>query len=162
VQIGAIVRVVVAVVVLALGVGAYVSLARYYDLAGGEVAKSRGPAPKTRSRKMRREPVPRERPRRRRRAWPSTTGSWLLATGYFESAYDLLASERKEKVSRHTYTAFFNAVGAPQVDLSFSFAEARGDKAKLVVNRTIQFEGQEPPRRTGELSNWCGRTALGG
>jgi hypothetical protein len=73
-----------------------------------------------------------------------------------------LASERKEKVSRHTYTAFFNAVGAPQVDLSFSSAEARGDKAKLVVNRTIQFEGQEPPRRTGELSSWCGRTALGG
>jgi hypothetical protein len=153
VQIGTIVRVVVAVVVLALGVGAYVSLGRYYDLPGEEVAKKQGPSSENPQRKMRREPVPRERPRRRRRAWPSTLGSWLLATGYCESAYDLLASESKKKVSRHTYTAFFNAVGAPQVDLSFSSAEARGDKAKLAVNRTIQFEGQEPEkdRRTQRL-----------
>ncbi len=154
-QRGTVIRVfLVAVLVLALGVGAYVSLVGYYDLPVGEVAKEREPtSEETKQRGRTASQVAEkteetagkaEKPPEEAAAEPEKNLALYysyLNRGAWEQAYGLLSSESKEQVSLEQYKAVYQSVGDLNFDISVSSAEVRGDTATLDVIRSFEIRG---------------------
>ncbi len=157
---GTVVRVVVvAVIMLALGVGAYISVTRYFDpaeeaaqererTAEQTAEKTEGTAEETEQAAGETEQKAEEGTEEAGPEGAAAEAEESLAlyygylnTGAWEQAYGLLASESKEQVSLEKYTAVYRQVGDLNIDISVSSAEVRGDKATLDVKRDFEVQG---------------------